>query len=86
MSDLKYETSFSSSGEVYERAIKKVSQKGKVVEKLKGKKVVTQESDSPPKRLRRKNPTISFTHIPQLAAADDDKVESRYAEASSEEA
>ncbi|KAF3628968.1 hypothetical protein FXO37_29137 [Capsicum annuum] len=87
LSDSEYETSSTINSEVYKRTItKKDAQKEKVAEKSKEKKVVPQESDSPPKNPRRKNPTTSPPHVPQPADDNDDEVESSSPEASSEEA
>ncbi|KAF3663601.1 hypothetical protein FXO38_10547 [Capsicum annuum] len=71
-SDFKYEILSESSGEVYDRTFKKkVAQRGKVIANDKGKKVVPQDSESPPKGPQKKNPTTSPPYTPQPPSDDD---------------
>lgn len=61
----KFEVSTDRNGDLYEDiTIGKTAQKGKTAEKVKGKKMVPQESDLPSKGLRRKNPTTFLPHTP----------------------
>lgn len=72
-SDSKFDISIDSSGEVYKGStIIKAIQKWKTAEKYKGKKVLPQDSESPPKVSTRINPTIFSPLTLQAVDNDDD--------------
>ncbi|XP_047268773.1 uncharacterized protein LOC124898803 [Capsicum annuum] len=76
-----------SSGEEYTgTSSKKYSQKAKAIAKAKGKKVIPQDSDTPPsKGPRGKNATISPPYTPVLSDDDNDETEFSSAEETAEE-
>lgn len=85
--NFEFEVSTVSSGELYDDiTIEKAVEKGKSTEKVKGKKVVPQESDSSLKGPWRKNTTTSPLHTPQPANEDDDEAESSSTKEISKEA